>query len=214
MPKTPFHSKNICFHPNLYQAHTNVFYLVWLNLIYLLGLFKISFNSSYWSTWFVLKIFIKLTTYSMLKARDMEEEAHKWITDWGPIGDPFIEYVFFSVSRIAILFFNQIEAFSEYDYYFINGPLYNCYIKYLIEPPFFILQDISVKILIFDLSFYETFIRIDLGSLVFIFIFFCACRDIFCFYWKKKMKKIYRKVKNELELEYEYAQEDSLGNTK
>ena len=97
---------------------------------------------------------------------------------------------------------------------FIEQFWYTCYIKDLVEPPFYIIQDISVKILIFNLSFYETFICIDLGTLVFIFIFFFACRDIFCFYWKKKMKKIYRKVKNELELEYEYKQEDSLGNNK
>ena len=94
-----------------------------------------------WSTWFVLKIFIKLTTYSMLKARDMEEEAHKWITDWGPIVNPFIDYVFLPVSRIVIFFLDD-------DYYFFNGPLYNCYIKDLVEPPFYIIQDISVKILI------------------------------------------------------------------
>ena len=144
----------------------------------------------------------------------MEEEAHRWITDWGPIVNPLIDYVFLSVFRIAIFFYNQMEAFSDDDCSFFNGPIYTCYIKDLVEPPFYIIQDISVKILIFNLSFYETFICIDLGSLVFIFIFLFACRDIFCFYWKKKMKKIYRKVKNELELEYEYKQEDSLGNNK
>ena len=68
-----------------------------------------------WSTWFVLKIFIKLTTYSLLKARDMEEEAHKWITDWGPIVNPFIDYVFLPLSRIVLFFYNQMEAFSDDD---------------------------------------------------------------------------------------------------
>ena len=142
----------------------------------------------------------------------MEEEAHKWITDWGPIVNPFIDYVFLPVSRIATFFYNQMGAASDDEYYFFNGPLYNSYIKDLVEPPFYIIQDISVKILIFDLSFYETFICIDLGTLVFIFIFLFACRDIFCFYWKKKMKKLYRKVKLELELEYE--QEEFLQNEK
>ena len=135
-----------------------------------------------WSTWFVLKIFIKLTTYSMLKARDMEEEAHKWITDWGPIVNPFIDYFFLPVSRIVTFFYHQTEPFSDNVYYVYILPLYNGHIKNLLEPPLYLLQTMCFKIMIFNISVYETLICVDLGILVFLCFFLFAFGDIACFY--------------------------------
>jgi len=43
-----------------------------------------------WLTWIVVKIILKVTTYTVLKADKMDEEAHTWITDWGPFVNPFI----------------------------------------------------------------------------------------------------------------------------
>ena len=159
-----------------------------------------------WSTWFVMKIFIKLTTYSMLKARDMEEEAYKWISDWGPLVNPFINYIFLPISRVVILLYQQAEPFWDNVYYGYVFPLYNYHIRDLVEPPFYLLQDISVKILIFNFSVYETLICIDLGTLVFIFLFLFACGDIVSFYYTMEMRKLYRKVKTEMELESEEEQ--------
>jgi len=43
-----------------------------------------------WLTWIVVKIILKVTTYTVLKADKMDEEAHTWITDWGPFVNPVI----------------------------------------------------------------------------------------------------------------------------
>ena len=159
-----------------------------------------------WSTWFVLKIFIKLTTYSLLLARDMEEEAHKWISDWGPIVNPFIDYFFLPVSRLVIFFYHQMEPFSDNVYYVYILPLYNGYIRNLLEPLLYLLQTICFKIMIFNISVYETLICVDLGILVFICLFLFACGDIASFYWKMEMKKIFRKVEKDIELECEHEE--------
>ena len=52
--------------------------------------------------WLVIKILIKVTTYYMLKERDMLTEAHNWITDWGPI----LNLVFYPLSRILVFIYN------------------------------------------------------------------------------------------------------------
>jgi len=150
-----------------------------------------------WSTWFVLKIFIKLTTYSMLKARDMEEEAHAWITDWGPIVNPFIDYIFFPVLRILTFLNQHMELFTEdviSDYLF---PLYDFF-----EPFLTIVRDISVKLMLFNLAVYETLVCVDLGTLVFVILFLCACGDILCWHWQAQVMKIYKKVKREVDREF------------
>ena len=149
-----------------------------------------------WSTWFVLKIFIKLTTYSMLKARDMEEEAQAWITDWGPIVNPFIDYVFFPVFKIFMFINSYMDLITEdaiYDYIY---PLYD-----LFEPVLTIIRDLSVKLMLFNFSVYETLVCVDLGTLVFIILFLCACGDILCWHWQARIMKIYRKVKRDVEME-------------
>ena len=166
----------------------------------------IKYSRYSWSTWFVLKICIKLTTYSLLLARDMEEEAHKWISDWGPIVNPFIDYFFLPVSRLVIFFYHQTEPFSDNVYYVYILPLYNGYIRNLLEPLLYLLQTICFKIMIFNISVYETLICVDLGILVFICLFLFACGDIASFYWKMEMKKIFRKVEKDIELECEHEE--------
>ena len=46
-----------------------------------------------WITWLVVKIILKVTTYTVLKADKMDAEAHTWITDWGPFVNPVISLV-------------------------------------------------------------------------------------------------------------------------
>ena len=156
-----------------------------------------------WTTWLVFKIFIKLTTYSMLKARNMEEEANQWISDWGPIANPFIDYVFFPILHVFTFINYHMELFTDDiidDYLF---PLYG-----FLKPFLDFLRDSCVKLLLFNISVYETMICVDLGTLVFILLFLYACADIVCFYWKMKMVKIYEKVKKDIEIEY--GQEEGL----
>ena len=80
------------------------------------------------------------------------------------------------------------------DYLF---PLYD-----ILKPFLDIIRDSCVKLLLFNISVYETLICVDLGTLVFILLFLYACADIVCFYWKMKMVKLYKKVKKDLEIEY------------
>jgi hypothetical protein len=60
--------------------------------------------------------------------------------------------------------------------------------------------------MIFNISVYETLVCVDLGILVFICLFLFACGDIACFYWKMEMKKLYRKVRKDKELECEHEE--------
>ena len=95
------------------------------------------------------------------------------------------------------MFFNSyLELFTEdalYDYIY---PLYN-----VLEPVLTIIRDISVKLMLFNFSVYEYFVCVDLGTLVFIILFLCACGDIMCWHWQAKIMKIYRKVKRDVEME-------------
>merc|ERR1711936_1081502 len=127
-----------------------------------------------WSTWLVMKIWIKLTTYFMLKARDMEAEAYNWISDWGPLVNPFINFIFWPVSRLVVLFYEQTEHFWNSVYFEHLLPIYLYHIQHLIEPPFFLLQDISVKLLTLTFSIYEALLCIDYWTLVFVVLFLFA----------------------------------------
>jgi len=132
----------------------------------------------------------------MLKARDMDEEAQAWITDWGPIVNPFIDYVFFPVLRIFMFLNSYMDLFTEdiiNDYIL---PFYD-----LLEPFLTIIRDISVRLMLFNFSVYETLVCVDLGTLVFIILFLYACGDILCWHWQARIMKIYRKVKKDVEME-------------
>ena len=76
-----------------------------------------------WITWLVVKIILKVTTYTVLKADKMDAEAHTWITDWGPFVNPVISLVS-----------NQLKMFQKLVCFFtflnmqpfqVVKPLYN-----------------------------------------------------------------------------------------
>ena len=143
----------------------------------------------YWFTiWLVLKIFVKLTSYSLLMSSGRVEEATTCIHDWGPLVNTFIYYVFIPVSKITMFFYNHVKPFSDDLYRTFLFPLYHCHVKHLLEPALLILRDISIKLLLLNTSVYKTFF-FHLGTLSFIFIFCYACGDIIWIYQKNKMKK-------------------------
>ena len=151
-----------------------------------------------WGTWLVMKIFIKLTTYSMLKERDMEAEAHSWISDWGPLVNPFINFVFWPFSRLVTFFYHFNKSFWDDLYYEYILPIYILYLQHLVEPPLYIIQDTSVRFMVF---FYESLLGLNFGIVVFIIMFIFAIGDIASFYCHRKMKIMFRKVNREIELE-------------
>jgi len=64
-----------------------------------------------WLTWIVVKIILKVTTYTVLKADKMDEEAHTWITDWGPFVNPVISL--FSLAMKPSIWTLEIVGLKE-----------------------------------------------------------------------------------------------------
>ena len=62
-------------------------------------------------TWMVWKIFIKVTTYYVMKAMDMDAEAHSWITDWGPLVNTFLYFLQWPGSRLIIFLYGEPYLF-------------------------------------------------------------------------------------------------------
>jgi hypothetical protein len=148
-----------------------------------------------WSTWLVMKVFIKLSTYYMLKGREMEAEAHSWITDWGPLVNPFVNFVLWPLSRVIKFFYRLDTPFWDSVYFEYILPMYILYLQPFVEPPLFLLQDTSVRCLLF---FFEFFNGMNYETMVFIIMFIFAIGDIASFYCHRKMKNLFKK---EIELE-------------
>ena len=181
--------------------------------VFLKGIFK--YSKYIWSTWFVMKIWIKLTTYSMLKARGQEIEAYNWITDWGPLVMPFVNWIFLPLSRLLLFFYEMTEPFWVSLYFENILPIYLRHLQHLVEPPFYMIQDFSVAILISSFSIFRAIQSIDWGTLVFVVLFLFACGESTSFYCKMKMRKMYRKLKKEIEMErLEIEEEQNLKNEK
>ena len=154
-----------------------------------------------WGTWIVLKIFIKITTYSMLLAKDMEEEAYKWISDWGPLVNPFIDLIFLPGYRVIVFLYQQFEPFVNDIVFHKLIPLYESYLKVNLEPVVTLIHKLFVDIFWIRKSIYEALLHMDVGTVSFILLFFLACGEVACYYWKMEMKKTFRKVKKQMELE-------------
>ena len=125
-----------------------------------------------WCTWVVWKIFIKLTTYYVMKAMDMNTEAHSWITDWGPLVNTFIHILQWPGSKLIL---------------FLYG-----------EPYLFFPQDSSVRSMVF---FFDSLICMNYWTIVFIIMFMYAIWDIASFYGHRRMKALVRQIIKEIELE-------------
>ena len=120
----------------------------------------------------VWKIFIKVTTYYVMKAMDMDAEAHSWITDWGPLVNTFVYFLQWPGSRLII---------------FLYG-----------EPYLFFLRDSSVRCMVF---FFDSLVGMNYWTIVFIIMLIYAVWDIVSFYGHRKMKMLVRQVIREIELE-------------
>ena len=120
----------------------------------------------------VWKIFVKVTTYYMMKAMFLDAEAHSWITDWGPIVNTFVTILQWPGSRLII---------------FLYG-----------EPYLFSLQDSSVRCMVF---FFDSLITMNYWTIVFIMMLIYAIWDITSFYGHRKMKMLVRQVIREIEME-------------
>ena len=138
-----------------------------------------------WTTWIVFKIFAKLTKYSVLKSKGREAEANTWISDWGPLVNPFIDYFFFPVLKMI---YNFMKPYPDDLYRTFLFPLYHCHLKHRLGPVLFFLKGIFVKFLHFNSSVSKTFIC-DFGTLSFICIYCYAFGDILWFYWKNRVKE-------------------------
>ena len=134
----------------------------------------------------------------MLKGRDMEDEAHSWITDWGTLVNPFINFVLWPLSRVLMFFYRLDTSFWDSVYFEYILPMYIFYLQPFVEPLLFLLQDTSVRCLVF---FFEFFNGMNYETMVFIIIFIFAIRDIASFCCNRKIKKLVRQIKREIELE-------------
>jgi len=156
-----------------------------------------------WSTWIVLKLFIKFSAYSVLKSSNREEEAHKWITDWGPLANPFIQYIFYPSYKVVMYFLHHEEPIFEDIYETSITYLDNCLIKIIPDTLLCILQDITVKILIFKITIHRAMFSIHFGIFMLIVLVGLSCKEIFCYYRKiteKKRKQELNFLLEELEL--------------
>ena len=160
----------------------------------------IKYSKFSWTTWIIYKIFIKLTTYSILKDRGMEEEANQSLSDWGPIADPFIAYVVFPGLRLVMIFIYPIEQFTDDIINDYLVPLYD-----ILKPFLVLLRDLSSQLLLFHFSVSETgwvcVHYIDSTTFVSTLLILYAFANTFCFIWKKIV-------------EMEDDQEESLMNKK
>ena len=138
-----------------------------------------------WSAWIVLKLFIKLSTYSMLKSNNREEEAYKWITDWGPFFNPFIEYVFHPSYKVIMYFLNYKEQIFET----FSEPPIAYLMQDILDNLFCSLHCATLNILFLRMTLYRAIISVDLGTLVLIVLFCLSFIVIFCFCWKIAAKK-------------------------
>ena len=69
-----------------------------------------------WITWLVVKIILKVTTYTVLKADKMDAEAHTWITDWGPFVNPVISLV-----SNQLKMFQKLVCFLPFTQHALSG---------------------------------------------------------------------------------------------
>ena len=149
----------------------------------------LTYNKFSWTTWIIFKIFIKLTTYSMLKDKGMEEEASQWISDWGPLVNPFIDYVFHPVLRVFMFFNYHMGIFTDdviHDYLFT--------VHNLLKPFLVLLKHYSMKLLLFKISVYKTSFHVDLRTVFFGVLLLNTLASIVNFYKNFRLAKVYRKV--------------------
>ena len=121
----------------------------------------------------------------MLKSNNREEEAYKWITDWGPFFNPFIEYVFHPSYKVIMYFLNYKEQMFET----ISEPPIAYLMQDILDNLFCSLHCATLNILFLRMTLYRAIISVDLGTLVLIVLFCLSFIVIFCFCWKIAAKK-------------------------
>eukprot|EP00092_Neocalanus_flemingeri_P004222 GFUD01004542.1.p1 GENE.GFUD01004542.1~~GFUD01004542.1.p1 ORF type:complete len:360 (-),score=88.50 GFUD01004542.1:151-1080(-) len=107
----------------------------------------------------------------------MEVEAYNWITNWGPLVNPFINYIFSPISRLVIFVYHLTEPFRDIIYYEHILPIYLFHFQHLVEPLFFMAQHFSVR-------FLESLPGIDFEKLfpIIIFVFGCGGMvSVYCY---------------------------------
>ena len=156
-----------------------------------------------WGSWFILKVFIKVSTYYALKARDLNTEAYSWITDWGPLVNPFINYILWPFSRVVVFVYSFHSPFWDWIYFHYIVPFYFLYLQDVVEPPLLYAQDISVRIILWV---FENLVGMNIGTVIFIFMILYGISDIISYYGKQKVNLLIK----EMQLEYEKKKKQSL----
>merc|ERR1711915_340190 len=136
-----------------------------------------------WGSWFILKVFIKVSTYYALKARDLNTEAYSWITDWGPLVNPFINFILWPFSRVVVFAYSLHSPFWDWIYFQYIVPFYYLYLQDMVEPPLLYVQDISVRIILWV---FENLVSMNIGTVIFIFMILYGISDIISYYGKQK----------------------------
>jgi len=156
-----------------------------------------------WGSWFILKVFIKVSTYYALKARDLNTEAYSWITDWGPLVNPFINFILWPFSRVVVFAYSLHSPFWDWIYFQYIVPFYYLYLQDVVEPPLLYVQDISVRIILWV---FENLVGMNIGTVIFIFMILYGISDIISYYGKQKVDLLIK----EMQLEYQKKKKQSL----